>query len=218
MSEISPISSTHQLDAWLSIIALLLLNILIALVFLDAFISIFPSVSRITLAYCTFIFALLLPVIYLNLRYGAITISDLRLRRLDFGVLFVAFIILVIVTSIISLKGPYKPYTFSGQEISKLPRFEYFISLLSIFFIFPFLEETLFRRYIFEIFRNKYKVPIAILLTALTDTLLHITVGSVTGLVSIFFWQIFFTLIYFKSRLGASIIVHCLTNFFLYYM
>jgi membrane protease YdiL (CAAX protease family) len=218
MPEISPISSTHQRDAWLSIIALLLLNILIAIVFLDAFISIFPSVSRVILAYCAFIFALLLPVICLSLRYGAISISDFRLRGLDFVVLFIAFILLVIVTSIISLKGPYKPYTFYGQEISNLPRLEYFIALLSIFLIFPFLEETLFRRYIFEIFRNKYKIPIAILLTALADTLVHITVGSVTGSVSIFFWQLFFTLIYFKSRLGVSITIHCLTNIFLYYI
>jgi hypothetical protein len=28
----------------------------------------------------------------------------------------------------------------------------------------------------------------------------------------------FFTLIYFKSRLGASVIIHCFTNISLYYV
>ena len=217
MSDISPISSPRQRDAWLSILALLLLNILTALVFLDVLVRIFPSLSSITLTYCALILVHLLPIIYLSRRYGTISVSDFHLRGLDFVVLFVSFILLTIVTSIISLKGPYKPYTFSGQEIFKLHGIDYFIALLSIFFIFPSLEETLFRRYVFEIFRNKYKILLAILLTALTDTGLHITVGSVTGLVLIFFWQLFFTFIYFKSRLGVSIVIHCLTDIFLYY-
>lgn len=217
MSEIPKISSAHQRDAWLSIIASLFLEILIGLVLWDALTSLLSSVSGITLAFGASILAWLLPVIYLSLRYGAINISDFRLRGLDFAVLFIGCIILVIVISVISLQGPYKPHTFSGQEISKLPRFEYFIALLCILFIFPFLEEVLFRRYVFEIFRNKYKIPLALLLTALTDTVLHIT-GGTSGLVSIFLWQIFFTLVYFKSRLGASIIIHCLTNMLLYYV
>jgi membrane protease YdiL (CAAX protease family) len=164
------------------------------------------------------IFILAVPIIYLSLRYGVIKITDFRLRGPDLVVLLISFVILVIVVSIISLEGPYKPYSLYGQKISELQRSERFIALLSIFFALPFLEETLFRRYIFEIFRGGYNFPLALLITALLDTGVHASEESLTGLVSIFFWEVFFTMIYFKSRLGVSIIMHCLTNFSLYHL
>jgi membrane protease YdiL (CAAX protease family) len=217
MSEIPQTSPPYQRDAWLSIVSVLSLEIIFCFLLWDTLNSILPSVSRVMLGFGATIFSYSLPIIYLSFRYGGIKVSEFRLRGLDFVVLFVAFIVLVIVISLISFQGPHKPYTYIGQDISKLPRSEHLTALLCIFLILPFLEETFFRRYIFEIFRNKYKIPTAILLTVLTDTLLHIT-GGTEGLVSIFFWQMFFTLIYFKSRLGASVIIHCFTNISLYYV
>ena len=217
MSEIPQTKSTYQRGAWLSLVSVLLLEILFGLALWDTLNSILPSVSRVMLGFGVGIVSYLLPIIYLSFRYGAIKASDFRLRGFDFVVLFIAFIVLVIVISLISFHGPYKPYAYLGQDIFKLPGSEHLAALLCIFLIYPFLEETFFRRYIFEIFRNKYKIPTAILLTVLTDTLLHITGGrGIEGLVFIFFWQIFFTLIYLKSRLGASVIIHCLTNISLY--
>ncbi len=218
MSEIPQTRSIRQRDAWLSITACFLLQIFVGSVLLHPALNILSSVSKLTLGYVSVIFILLFPVIYLSFRYGTINISDFLLRRSDFTVLFVALIILVIIhTPIFLLHGHYKSYTFYGQKLSQLPGFEYFIVLLATCFIIPFLEETLFRRYIFELFRNKYRIPTALFLTAFTGTLLHIGYSSITALIGVFFSMIFFTLIYFKSRLGVSIAIHCLTNILKYF-
>jgi membrane protease YdiL (CAAX protease family) len=218
MSEIHHTNPICKRDIWLNVIASILLVLASGLVSYFGLNYAFPSVSKVVLNLLASIFSLVVPIAYLSLRDGAINTSDFYLRKSDFAVLFASFIILVIVVSIISLGGPYKPYTLHGQTISKLISSEYFIGLFSICFILPFLEETLFRRYIFEIVWSGYKVPVAFLFTIVASTVMHASQASISGLVSIFLWEIFFTLIYFKSRLGVSIIIHCITNISLFFM
>jgi membrane protease YdiL (CAAX protease family) len=207
-----------QRDAWLSIIACFLLQILSGLVFLSAVHMAFPSLSKLTLYYSFPILSLMLPIIYLSFRYGYVRVSDIVLRGSDFIVLFLALIVLFVIISFISFQGPYRPYTYGGLRISQLPSFEYYVVLFEIFLMGPFLEETLFRKYIFEIFRKKYNILLAILLTSFCETLVHLGAWNLSGLVLTLFLFIFFILIYIKSKLGVSIIIHCLTNFSIYFI
>ena len=82
------ISSIYQRDAWLSIVACLLLQIFSGVLIYPAINSAFQSVSKSTIGFVSVIFILLLLVIYLSLRYGMINGSDFLLRGLDYNVTF----------------------------------------------------------------------------------------------------------------------------------
>ena len=216
MSEIRQPRSFNQLDAWLSIVTLFFLLSLSGFILCPAFQSAFPTVSISTIEYISIIPISLIPIIYLSFRYGWIGIADFFLRGSDIAVLAISLIIVVITFSIISLAVPYASLALYG-EISLLPRFEYLITIVYIFLIGPFLEETLFRKYIYEIYRSKYGILSAILTTAFFETLQHIGYWDIKTLIMIFLFTVFLTLIYAKSRLGVSVIMHCLINFFIYY-
>ncbi len=211
MSTIHPTRPFKQRDAWLSILLLGLSGFVLWL--FPVLQSLLPGISISTSEYISVVPIHLIPIIYLSFRYGWVGISDFWLRGADFVVLAISFIIVSLTISIISLVTPYISSVHS--EVSQLPRPEYLITLLIYFLIGPFLEETLFRKYIFEIFRSKYSILVALLLTAFVETLMHIGYWHVTTLIVIFLLTLFFTLIYTKSRLGVSIIMHCLTNVFI---
>jgi len=207
----------YQQDAWFSVIACFLLQILSGFV-QPAVHNALPTLSKLTLYLSFSILILLVPIIYLSFRYGRVKFSDILLRRSDFMVLFMSLIVLFVIISFISIRGPYQSYTFGGLRISQLPLLEYYIVLFAIFLIGPFLEELLFRKYIFEIFRRKYHIVIAIVLISFSETFLHLGYGELDGLIFIFLLSTFFTLVYIKSNLGGSFIIHCLTNFFIYFV
>lgn len=217
MSSIFEDESVRQRDAWVSIIGCFLILIISGFILIPLLRSIFPSLSKITLDQPFAILSLIVPVIYLTFRYGRFGMSDFALHGSDFAVLVIALIILFVMMSFLAFQGPYDTSMVYDKTISNLAWPEYSFTLISILFLGPFLEETLFRRYVFEIFRSKYHILAALALTSLIETFLHSGHG-ISGLVGIFASSIFFTLVYMKSRLGVSFVIHSLTNIFIYFI
>ncbi len=199
--------------AWLGIFVSFLLQALHSYVFYPILQIAFPQVSAYALWYISIIPIDLIPIIYLSVKIGPMGISDLLLKRSDFIVMFIAIMILVIFFSIISLTFRIESEIY--REIGRLSGFEYLITLFIIFLIGPFLEETFFRKYIYEIFRSNYGTLRAISITAFIETLVHIGYWDIKFLVMIFMFMVFLTVVYSKSRLGTSILVHSVISIFL---
>jgi membrane protease YdiL (CAAX protease family) len=201
----------RQIDAWLAVVGSFLLHALISYVLFPKLQTVFPQVSESTIWYISTIPIDLLPIIYLYFRCGPIGISDFSLKWMDFAVTLISLCILAIAFSAVSLMVGYEsivPY----QEISRINGFEYLVTVFILFLTGPFLEEILFRKYIYEIFRNRYGSLIAFFAVATVETLTHIGYWNIGTLIVIFFSLMFLTLVYVKTRLGASIIVHCIIN------
>ncbi len=206
--------SFRQIDAWLSILGSFLLYVLMSYFLFPVLQTAFPEISNSSIWYLLAIPIDLLPIVYLYFRCGPIGISDFALEGMDFVVVFISLIVLVIGFSTISLTVGFESLV-TYREISRLHGFEYLITIFILFLIGPFLEETLFRRYIYEIFRDKFGSLTAILMVTLIETLMHISYWNIGALILLFFSTIFLTVIYIKTRLGASIIVHCVINIFM---
>ena len=97
------------------------------------------------------------------------------------------------------------------QMTSKLSSAEYAVVYFIILFLVPFLEETFFRRYVFELFRSRYRLSISIFLTVGFETFLHVGY-RIEQLFFVFIFSFGLTIAYLKSRLAAVVIIHFLIN------
>ncbi|UCD78627.1 MAG: CPBP family intramembrane metalloprotease [Desulfobacterales bacterium] len=175
-----------------------------------------PSLSYAQVYYIPAIIAQGIPVVYLAYRYGRISFSDFKLIGSDVIVLFITLIIVFAYIGLITLKGPYKPYTFRGEKLSQLSRIGSYIFIFNLVIWGPLLEEIFFRKYILEIFNFRINVVWALLLTSSLETILHIgyveTTKDIPRLIPIFLIFVALSFIYLKSRLGVTFIAHSLLN------
>ena len=205
----------RQKDAWLSILALFSLLTLSGFVICPTLEMILGR-STFALWYISMVPAYLIPILYLSVRYGRVGALDFFLTTSDLPILLISFIIVVIAFSIISTVQPYDSSALRGR-LSLLSETEFIITALIFFLVGPFLEETFFRRYIYEIFGSKYGAARGILLTAFVETLGHFGYWDVKFLILVLLLMIFLNVVYSRSRLVVSIIMHSLINIFIYY-
>jgi membrane protease YdiL (CAAX protease family) len=199
-------------DTWISLGACFSIQLFGARLLVPPVKRLAPSLSWVTISYGLTIIAFVIPLTYLMRRYGRIRHSDLILRAQDLVVLLLASLVLFLFASLYVLKYGIRVSPALAQVILNLPRSEYFLVVVIILIVVPILEETFFRRYILEIFRNKYRLPIAIILTVGSETFLHLGY-DVRQLVIIFIYGLGLTAVYLKSRLSTAIIMHCFINF-----
>jgi membrane protease YdiL (CAAX protease family) len=218
MSEAAIAYPYTQRDAWLSILVCYLFQIAVGFFLIPSLHTFSPFPSQLTLSYCLPVLSALVPIFYLSHRYGWIHLSDLLPRGRDYLVILVAIFILFIRFALVALSLPYGVSTVHSGTISQLPPLEYYLVLFAMFLYGPFLEELLLRKYVFEIFRGKFNIFSAVLLTAFCASLLHIDFeNNIVVLIKVFIYQAFYTLVYLKSRLGGSVFIHGLTNFLIHF-
>jgi len=199
----------RQSDAWFSVALLLAVPVFYALVLFSAVEKIFPSLSSHFLDYFIIVFTEILVLGYCMARFGRIEFSELLPRRGDYLVLILA---VVIVFWIFGLRfGREGLSSGTYDSIRDLPVVQYWGVVFIIVLCGPFLEEAFFRRYFFEILRHHYPISVAGLITIGVATLFHTGI-SISGFLWAFFYQLVFTIVYVKSRLGVSIIVHAFVN------
>ena len=106
-----------------------------------------------------------------------------------------------------------------AQKILQTPEPYNYVNLFLLILWGPFVEETLYRGYFFEILREKLNDPIAIIFSSLLFVLFHGMWGQFSiSLIFIFLFSLIFTIMYISGGLIASISVHAFTNFYLTYL
>jgi len=142
-------------------------------------------------------------------RFGGIDLFELVPNRRDAIVLIVALLIEFWVLGL--LVGPEGLRTNLYESIRELPTSQYWLGVFIIVGLVPLVEETVFRRYFLAIQQQHYSTGIAVLITAGVATLFHFT-GSIFPLLWHFSQQVFLSIVYVKSRLGVSVLVHAFVN------
>ena len=166
--------------------------------------------SRFSVLYSTTLTDLLV-LGYCARRFGIIQLDELLPRRGDWVVLGIAgFIIFFYFGLTVGREGM---STDMYDAIRDLPRYQYWLSVVSVIGIGSFLEEAIFRRYFLEILRHHYSKTIAILITAVISILFHLGL-PISGLVFVFIVQILLGVVYISSRFGVSFMVHAFLNCF----
>ena len=198
-------------DVWISLGVCLLIQLVVVQQLIPIYHALKPSFPWITISFILSTFAYIIPLFYLSTRYGCLKRSDFTLRGQDLIILFAASLIVFLAAAVFVLKYGIRVSTDITQMVSRLSAFEYVVVYFIILLLGPFLEETFFRRYIFELLKSKYRLPLSILLTVGFETILHIGY-SFEQLIIIFIYSFLFTIVYLKSRLVASVIIHCLIN------
>jgi len=208
----------RQFDAWFTLFICVIIQITCGTFLVPIIYNFFKFLSMLTLYFTSAVFIFLIPIVYLSIRYKPITLSDYIIRKQDLKFLILGVFFIFIILSFIVFSGTYLPFNLYNQTISELPSTQKAIVLVHIFILLPALEEIFFRKYIYEIFRSKYKILVAIFLTVASETTLHIAFGSYRGLILIFLISTFFTVLYIKSKLVISTIVHFLASFSIYFV
>lgn len=199
----------HQRDAWLGIGFLFFIPIFYALVIFQLVERIFPELSPHLLDYIFIIFSETLVLAYYIAQFGRIEMTELLPHHWDYIVLVFA---IVIQFWIFGLRFGHEGLNSETHEsIRDLPTTQYWWAVVIIMWFAPLLEETIFRRYFFEILRQHYPISIAALFTAGVATLFHWE-SSLSSWLWVFFDQLFFTVVYVKSRLGVAVLVHAFVN------
>ena len=129
----------------------------------------------------------------------------------DLIVLLIALLILFLMSSIYILKYGVRVSPHFVIMISDLGSFEYVYVLCFILVFIPFFEEILFRKYFFESLRSRYYLSIAILITVISETILHMGY-EIKQLLVIAIYSLYLTFTYLKSRLATTIILHFMIN------
>jgi membrane protease YdiL (CAAX protease family) len=106
-----------------------------------------------------------------------------------------------------------------AKEILESPSPYYYLNLFLLILWGPFLEEILFRGYLFELLKPSWGDPMSLLLSSTLFVMPHGIFGffDIT-LISIFLYSIVFTLLYMYGGLIASISVHAFVNLYLLYL
>ena len=199
-----------QREAWI------LLGLLVAFEVFMTFVlaggeRVFPGfLSRFSVLYSTTITDLLV-LGYCVRRFGTIQLDELFPRRGDWVVLGIAGLLIFFYFGVTVGREGMSSEMYDAIRI--LPKWSYWLSIVSVIGIGPFLEETIFRRYFLEILRRHYPQTIAILITAAASIFFHFEL-PIPGLVFVFSVQCLLSVVYVSSRLGVSTMVHALLNCF----
>lgn len=210
----NPVSKGHPggvRDIWLSVVIYFSVEVFCAFLLLPITIRMFPWLSSFLASLLLARLPLMILLIYFSSRHGKIGAADLVPQGKDFLVLSISVIVLFVAAAQMVFLGGARSEI--NQAISNLQGLQHFLAVCIVVFVSPFLEETVFRKYILEILLRKYTSVVAIMIVVCLETLIHLGL-KVSGLILIFVYSVFFTLVYLKSRLGVSILIHCLTNVF----
>jgi len=170
----SSIETTHISDLWIGIAICFLIQIVGVQLLLPHYQKLFPSLPWILISFILTTLAFVIPFIYLAMIYGWPTSIDFKLTGRDLIILFISSLVLFIVASVYILNYGVRVSPDFSQMIANLNTFEYVPVILVIIIFVPFFEEIFFRRYVLQLFRFRYRLPIAILLTVGLETFLHI--------------------------------------------
>lgn len=171
--------------------------------------TVFPSLPINLLVLVVKVFVYLIILVFCMGRFGRIDLIELVPDRQDALVLIVALLIEFWVFSI--LVGPEGVGNDRHESIRDLPALQYWVAGSIVVGWIPFLEEALFRRYFLEIQRQHYSTRIAVLITASVAALLHFKF-SMARLLWHFLQEAFLSVVYVKSRLSVSVLVHAFIN------
>jgi membrane protease YdiL (CAAX protease family) len=207
----SSIKTTHISDLWIGIAICFLIQIVGVQLLLPHYQKLFPSLPWILISFILTTLAFVIPFFYLAMIYGWPTSIDFKLTGRDLIILFISSLVLFIVASVYILNYGVRVSPDFSQLIENLDTFEYVPVILVIIIFVPFFEEIFFRRYVLQLFRCRYRLPIAILLTVGLETFLHIGY-SIEQLVIICIFSLGLSIAYLKSRLATVVIIHCLIN------
>jgi membrane protease YdiL (CAAX protease family) len=199
------------LDAWVSIAICLCIHLIVVQRLVPIFESKYNTLPWTFCSYCLIALAFLVPLTYLAIRYGPIKGLDFSLQVSDFLIIIFSGMVLFILVAVFTLRFGIRVDPTFSYMLSMLPSPQKLIILIIVILSIPFLEESFFRRYIFELFRTEYQLPIALLLTAVSETILHYGY-RIEQTAFIFVFSIGLTAIYSKSRLITVIIIHILIN------
>jgi len=200
-----------QHDAWGMLLFLFLLGFVAQFLLLRSAESLFPSHSIELLALIVKIFVYLAIFVFCLIRFGNISVIELVPDRRDALILLVALMIEFWVFGL--LVGSEGIRNDRHDAIRDLPALQYWLGVSIVVGWGPFFEEALFRRYFLEIQRQHYSTGVAILITASVGTLFHFNLElAVLRLVWHFSQEVFFSLVYVKSRLGVAVLVHAFVN------
>lgn len=171
--------------------------------------KIFPALSVDLLARIVQVLVYLIILACCVVRFGGIDLVELAPDRRDSLVLLLALLVEFWVFGLlVGSEGLRNDYHKSIQGFSPL---HYWVAVFIFVLGSPFVEEAIFRRYFLEIQRQHYSVGVAILITAGASTLFHFD-SSLLRLSWVFFQQGFLSVVYVKSRLGVSVLVHAFIN------
>jgi len=204
-----------QIDGWGIVIFLLLLEFLsvFLLIFIEK--NLFPSLSSALLSLVVQIFDYVLILVFCLTRFGSIDLVELVPDRRDALILIVALLIEFWVFGL--LVGSEGIRNDSHKSLQELATSQYWVALFCLIGLVPLVEEGVFRRYFFEIQCQHYSTTMAILITAGVASLFHFP-GSLFNFLWHFLQQVFLSLVYVKSRLGVSVLVHVFINAMVFFL
>ena len=171
--------------------------------------NLFPSLSFNLLALIAKILAYTIILVFCMVRFGRINLVELIPNRKDIVVLVLALLIEFWAFGI--FVGPGGLNSTLHDSIRDFSVFHYWFAVFIIVGLVPLTEEAVFRRYFLEIQRQHYSTGIAVFLTALIATLFHFE-GAILPLLGHFLQQGILSVVYVKSRLGVSVLVHAFIN------
>ena len=199
-----------QREAWLLFGLLVLFEAFMTFVLAGGE-RVFPGfLSRFSVLYSTTLTDLLV-LGYCARRFGPIQLVELLPRGRDWAVLGVAGLIVFFYFGLTVGREGMSSEMYDA--IRDLPGLWYWLSVVSVIGIGPFLEEAIFRRYFLEILRRHFPQSIALLITAGISILFHFGL-EIPGLIFVFIVQFLLGVVYVTSRLGVSFMVHALINCF----
>jgi membrane protease YdiL (CAAX protease family) len=204
-------SNNRIIDVWLSLPIYFLGHILSVYALAPLILKHFQSMPQELIWLTSNILPLVLLFLYYIFRWGPIQKSDWRMKGKDCIVLLLAFIILFVFVAIMQLMGGGRSNVI--EKINKLDGNSYLAAALIIIFLGPFLEEVIFRKFIFNILHSKYNIYFSLFGVVILNTLIHAP-SNLAGFILYFVYALFFTLVYINSGLSSSLIVHSSLNFF----
>jgi len=207
--------SIKQSDAWVSLALCLAIHIIGVQVVLPLFAPLYFSPVLLSFSFFVTILAFVFPLAYLTHRYAAIQKSDFIPDGKDLIVLLLSSMILFMYASLFLLRYNVRVAPNLTHMFSNLSGVHYTIALISMLFVIPILEETFFRKYVFNIFLSKYRISVAIILVGIFETFLHVGY-QLRQLFIIFLYSVGLTIVYFKTRLSITLALHIFLNTMFY--
>ena len=198
-----------QLDAWSIVLFLIVIEFFSYLLLYLGGQSLFPSLPMDLLVLVVKVPIDILILLYCMVRFGRIDLAELIPDRRDSIVLILALLAEFWIFGL--LIGPEGLRNVSHESIRNFSASQYWLAIFILVGWVPLLEEALFRRYFLEIQRQHYSTAIAVLITACVGTLFHFKL-SLIHLLWHFFQEVFSSVVYVKSRLGVSVMVHAFIN------
>jgi membrane protease YdiL (CAAX protease family) len=101
------------------------------------------------------------------------------------------------------------------RHLISLPSIQFYMGVIMIVLVNPFLEEVLFRGFFFEILKGRWNTSIALFVTVSFSSLMHYRAGI--GIIHIVLTNIIFTVLYLAGGLVPSILGHTFVNYYSVY-